>query len=772
VDESRHYTILRRVDSVSSFLRSCIHGVATALVVAGTASAQVTPDTAQRPTPVVDTTARRDTAITPRPDQARGVDAELRAALYDIATDRALVALNRLEFLRSSPMALTGDSASRAAVNRRQDLLFLLAQTYYRLGVGERFRSAAQDILNASPSGRYAGLLRLQLMVDAYRRGDYGRATELATGAGVATDRGLTALIAGLIAFNQGNVAQARTSFASATQSEGPFTPYARYMDAIAMARTDTSQTAAAIDALRQVAGSASGEVADHVRLTAAQLAYAAGRYDDAISLAGQIDAASGLGAQALLARAWAQFRANQLDAAAASFTEFATRYPKLPERDEARVLAAQIMLQQGRAADAERLFEAISDSLAAEVNVVQGRAAMMSEAARALVTARAAGLLFLNYPAAGKTLALPDAAGADVSILAAVFADSALARMSTEPPSPDVVTLADVEVRLDTVSNALGTEFPRRVLYVSASTENLGRYAQVAERLAAGDVSVAMAQLRLQEHLDAQQLRVATLQRLQEVIAAERSRLDTVTARLTTARDSLQRISQLVDDVAIMVRDMLRASATETRELAQENLAKTDSTRAALGARVGTTDATILQLERATAEIYLRLAQSIEQNVDSAVRRHPVVALRDSLQRKQARALALVDSVRSQLDATQQVVGAELSALQGGESERVRAARAALAAAQAALVQGEAQVIAVVDAELRARAGRMIAQMRKDAEAADFGSASASFFQVVEPTGTRAAGTQGRAGGIGAGTVAGAERSDPAPVTQPSTPR
>jgi hypothetical protein len=396
----------------------------------------------------------------------------------------------------------------------------------------------------------------------------------------------------------------------------------------------------------------------------------------------------------------------------------------------------------------------------------------MMSEAARALVTARAAGLLFLSYPAAGKTLALPDAVGADVSVLAAVFADSAVARVSTEPPAPDVVTLADVEVRLDTVSNALGTEFPRRVLYVPASAENLGRYAQAAERLAAGDVVVAMAQLRLQEQLDAQQLRLATLQRLHEVIGAERSRLDTVTARLTSARDSLQRIAQLVDEVATMVRDMLRASAAETRELAQENLTKADSTRAALGAGAGTMESTILQFERSTAEIYLRLAQTIEQNVDSAVRRHPVVALRDSLQRKQDHAFALVDSVRTQLDATQQIVAAELAALQGGENERVRAARAALVTAQAALAQGEAQVIAVVDAELRARAGRMIAQMRKDAEAADFGSASASFFQVVEPTGARAAGTQGRAGGTGAGTVAGTERSAPAPVTQPSTPR
>ncbi|MGQ0713037.1 MAG: hypothetical protein ACT4PJ_04815 [Gemmatimonadaceae bacterium] len=738
---------------------------------AAIAHGQTPADTAQRPVAPPDTLAARDTAVTPQADQARGVDAELRAALYDIATDQALPALLRLEFLRTSPVALTGDSASRATVNRRQDLLFLLAQTYYRLGVGERFRGAAQEILNASPTGRYAGLLRLQLMVDAYRRGDYGRATDLATGAGVATDRGLTSLIAGLVAYHQNNIAGARTAFASAAQAGGPFAPYASYMDALAMARADTSQIPAAVEALRQVAGSASGVVADQIRLTAAQLAYAAGRYDDAIALAGQVDANGGLAAEGLLARAWAQFRANQLEAAAGSFTQFATRFPRLPERDEARVLAAQILLQQGRTAEAEQLFEAISDSLGAEVSVVQGRAAMMGDAARALVAARASGLLFVSYPAAGKTLALPDAAGADVSVLAGVFADSAGSTVGTEPPSPSIVTLSDVAMRLDTVGASLGPAFPQRVLYVPASAENLGRYAQASERLAAGDVLVAMAQLRLQQEIDAQQLRIATLTRLQEVIGMERGRLDTVTARLTAARDSLQRISQVVDEVANMVRDMLRASAAESRELAQENLAKVDSTQAALGASAGSMEATILGLERSTAEIYLRLAQNIEQNVDSAVRRHPVVALRDSLMQKNANAFALVDSVRSQLDATQAIVSSELASLQAGESERVRAAREALAAAQAALTQGEAQVIAVVDAELRARAGRMIAQLRKDAEAADFGSASASFFQVTEPTGARAAGTQGQARGTGSGIVAGAER-DPAPVTQPPTPQ
>ena len=72
-------------------------------------------------------------------------------------------------------------------------------------------------------------------------------------------------------------------------------------------------------------------------------------------------------------------------------------------------------------------------------------------------------------------------------------------------------------------------------------------------------------------------------------------------------------------------------------------------------------------------------MAQAIERNVDSAVRRHPVVALRDSLQRKQARAFGLVDSVRTQLDATNQIVSAELVTLQGGENAaRPRCARRA----------------------------------------------------------------------------------------------
>jgi hypothetical protein len=41
--------------------------------------------------------------------------------------------------------------------------------------------------------------------------------------------------------------------------------------------------------------------------------------------------------------------------------------------------------------------------------------------------------------------------------------------------------------------------------------------------------------------------------------------------------------------------------------------------------------------------------------------------------------------------------------------------------------------VVAVVDAELRARATEMIAVLKRDTEAAEFGSASASFFQAID---------------------------------------
>ena len=53
-----------------------------------------------------------------------------------------------------------------------------------------------------------------------------------------------------------------------------------------------------------------------------------------------------------------------------------------------------------------------------------------------------------------------------------------------------------------------------------------------------------------------------------------------------------------------------------------------------------------------------------------------------------------------------------------------------------------EAQLIAVVSSELNARATEMIAELRRDGEAAEFGSASASFFKALDAGKTTTSGT------------------------------
>ncbi|MDQ2930080.1 MAG: hypothetical protein M3Y05_04570, partial [Gemmatimonadota bacterium] len=79
--------------------------------------------------------------VQPSPDQARGFDAELRMALFDVSTDHPLSALDRLEWLRSSPLA--GSGAATPGLRAQEDLLFLLAESYYRLGMRDAFRKTA-----------------------------------------------------------------------------------------------------------------------------------------------------------------------------------------------------------------------------------------------------------------------------------------------------------------------------------------------------------------------------------------------------------------------------------------------------------------------------------------------------------------------------------------------------------------------------------------------------------------------------------------------------
>ena len=698
-----------------------------------TAPWMVRPDSARR-------AAAADTGVVPQANQALGVDAEIRMALYELLGGEPVPALSRLRWLAESPVALGGADAS-GALRGREDLLFLLSQAYYKLGLGEDFRRTAEQLLAPAQANRYATVLRAQLLLDAYRTGDYARvltlARSLGTGEASADVRALASLVAGLAAYQNRDYDLARTSFAAAQGTATPYAGYARYMDALTTLRTDTAQAAPALAALTAIADGATGEFADQVRLTAAQLAYEAGRYDESQRLAAGVGAGSGLAASALLTRAWALYKAGQVEEAGRAFADFAARHPQLPAAEESMLMSAQTLLQRGQTAEAGRVFQMVADSASTAVALLQARSGVaMREAAQALVDARAAGLLFLRDPGHGKTVALDESAGADWTTVAASFADSALvsqAARAQRDAAPEVVGLDDIAARLDSGA-VVSAAVSRRLFFAETSpTTNATEYASVSQALYRADVNVSLARFRLADQMYANALRLRMLTGLQRMVGAQQDSLDAMAAGLEATQDSLTRLTSALDVAAERIRQMFEAQTSATALLAQENAALVDSLRATLRGAVGPVDLQLLETEAATARAYQSMATTVAASMDSLIGRQPAFALRDSVRAKGALLATLLGDTRTTLAATSQAIADELARLQTAEPENIRPLRDAVAAAEGAMGAAESRLVALVERELTARAGEMVATLRRDGEAATFGTASAAFFEALD---------------------------------------
>ena len=758
--------------------------IALALLVAGISAvsplaAQVQPPTG-RPTPpsgTSDTTARPavldqaamrrilgDTSVVPQENQGAGVEAEIRAALYELMNGRSIPALSRLQWLSTSPTAL-GTMADAGAARNRENMLFLLAETYYTLGMDEAFRASARQLASTASASRYTPIINAQLMLDAYRRGDYAGAITISRSLGDSQRAlGIGSLVAGLAAYQLGNYADARTSFAAATATGAPYADYARYMDALTMLRADTASGPAALTALQSLASGASGEFSDQVRLTAAQLAYELEQYPVAIQLADAISRTGGLAAQAQFTRAWALYKSDQLAPAGEAFADFATRFPQLPEREESRLMHGQVLLQLGRTGEAATLFRTVADSTNAAVTTLQARTAgAMTDAARALVMARAAGLLFIRDPASGKTISLQDGAGAEPQLLAAMFADTS----GTLPAvrAPEVVSLTDVTTRIDAITPSIDAVVPRRVLLAPASaTRNRADFGLGSQGLYEADVAVALARYRLDEQMEAQRLQLALLRRFQGILAADMRGFDTLTRGLTAAQDSLARVSAVLAAANTRLTQMFMIQISETRRVADENIAAIDSLRRGMAGGLAPADEAILLQERQTAEYYRATADVIQNGLSGAIARNPIFALGDSVRGRAARVATLLAEARGAGEETQRLLASAIAEMESMESERIRSLRSAVASAEALRTSAETRLIGVVDAELRARAAEMVAMLRRDTEAAEFGSASALFFQTLDAE--RNASTTGTTDVTGA-----AAARPPATPINPSNP-
>lgn len=699
----------------------------------------------------------------PPPDsnQARGVDAELRVALFDLASNRPLAALSRLEWLRSSGAASVLDSSRGAGTaprladggdsrRTRADLLFLLAESYNRLGMDSSFRLAASALATAPGSARYASIVGSQLMLEAYRRGDYAKVRELArsvdAAAGGTTRAPLATLLSGLAAYQEGDFPAARTAFAAVRAEGGVYAPYAQLMDALAQMGGDSTHAADALGALRSLAQVATGTFGDHVRLIAAELAYESGQYSSAVANARGVGPGTGLAAQAMLTQGWALYRDGNLDDAGRVFAGFAAKYPLLPERDEARLMAGKVMLEAGDAAGAERYFQAMADSVAMEAAALRSQSqSALSDGARTLVEARAAGIAFVSYPRDGKTLSLRDGAGGDASTVLAAFAGSP---WPAPRVGPEIVSVADIEERTRTTRPALGSGFPRRLLFTPASTTAANSYAARAQELSDADVRVALARYKVNEQVEAREMRIAALEELQLLVALNEKELAADAGVVSATRDSLAAMRTVLAQRRERVAQAVRARIEETRRIADENRAMVDSVRRSFAGHQTGVDSETLDTEAQTVALFDQFAALLQGGLDTLIARHPVFALADSLGVRVQSADALHGEVHSVLAADSVAAGEALAALRARESERATSARSALATAEAQRAAAERELVSLLDTDLHARALALAGELQRDREAAEYGSANAAFFRAIEPAGSAGAGadTKGRA--------------------------
>jgi len=782
VVEQRHDSLLivRRL-VVSMKLKLSI---AALLACAASAAAQVptTRDTVRR-APAPDTTKRlsaadttprigammlaRDSGVVrPLPNQARGVDAEIRIALYELLGDRAVPALRRLQWLASSPTALSDEPSAASALRGRRDLMFLLAEAQYRFGMDSAFQGTAQPLVTSgSLPPRYTSLLKSQLLLAAYRMGDYARVVQLAATSDDPGTRGLASLVSGLASYQLRNYSEAHASFARAQQAGGPYTQYAHYMDVVTTLKADTAQAAAALTELQSIASAASGDFADQVRLTAAQLAYERGAYPQAASLADGVSKNSALAAPALLTKAWAQYKSDQIADAGQTFATFADRYAQLPERDEARLMAGQALLQVGKTTEAGRVFALVADSTTVEARALQSSAQQtMTEAARALVAARAAGLLFVQDPTTGKTVVLADRAGADPALLAMAVSDTITVQPSVS--TSRLLTLSDLRSRFDSV-NGLGTAFPRRVLFSPASaTAGRASFAGAAQALYSADANIAMARYDLASALHAYEMQIALLKSLQVVLKQRRDSLQVVETRLEQNRAAMTALFTELEAARVRIKNMLSQQAMLLRAASYDNARMIDSVRTALGSIASPEDQAILALETETLAAYRRTADMLLPRLDSAVAHHPAFMLADTVRARRDSVTSLLTQTRGALASAEQLVNGELARLQT-EPDGITRLRTALASAESRRSAAEAQLVAAVDAELRARSTELLADLQRNTEAAEFGRASASFFQALDQS-TRASGAVGT---TGANETAN-NKTSVAKVTSPSPPQ
>jgi hypothetical protein len=155
-----------------------------------------------------------------------------------------------------------------------------------------------------------------------------------------------------------------------------------------------------------------------------------------------------------------------------------------------------------------------------------------------------------------------------------------------------------------------------------------------------------------------------------------------------------------------------------------------------------------------------------VAARTDSMLDALPLFLLRDSVRTRLTRVRQQLAGSRAAIQDADRLFAAAQTGQLTDTSASLGQLRSAQAAALARRTAAEAGLIAAVSSELTARASDLLALLQHDLQAAEFGSASAAFFNAIDqgkPAGTATQGSSGDAASL-TGTSA------PSVPTPPST--
>ena len=365
-----------------------------------------------------------------------------------------------------------------------------------------------------------------------------------------------------------------------------------------------------------------------------------------------------------------------------------------------------QILLEQHNPAEADAYFTLVGDSLAVEIAALQAKMnSAMAQAARGLVAARASGALFVREASTGKSLMLAPDAGAGGAVMVAIFGGQmAPAQADSIPPVP--VTQEDLRARFAALDPPLPADVPTRPFYANASGPAVyGDYVTRDQNLLAADLSVASARYKLQVSDADYARRLAALKNFQMLILEGTANLGEQNKQIAMVRDSSAKMTAALAAAREKIRTALTVQGIATANAASKNMAQLDSVKASLGSNANAMDMDIMATEMQTAATYRRVADRVLKAADSAIRRHPAFATRDSIAAHLLRSQTLATEGQRLLLVNAALVQAELTRLGGAESDRSRAAKQTLASAEQRRTTAEQQMVSLLDGELRARA-------------------------------------------------------------------